>query len=116
MTKELIERLEKAAGPDREIDQAIAVIHRREKTGRPVIAVANCGEYTASADQALRLMPPNWRLELQQSGDGTWWNAAAYHIAPDDDQGVGTENGRPNPAIAICIAALRARAMETRNA
>lgn len=118
---ELIERLEKATGPDRELDAEIAC-HLFGESGRdywawqsgrpqgtpqkPVLSYwrNRAEKYTASIDAGLTLVPPNFHWNIESRGgafvstgkpplnERVW--AAAHDI----------------PAIALCIAALRARA------
>lgn len=95
--KDLIERLEKATGPDRELDDAIRVA---------------CGfppkpwNYTASLDAALTLVPARAQWTLEQ--DAAW----VRMLSDDDvDEFQGHLFGREGncTAIALCIAALKAR-------
>jgi hypothetical protein len=160
---ELIERLEKATEPDREIDLAIAVAlqpegdiaklmgFRRGFDGREGMAWdlwanAVCFEkytadgqcffnggyplpqYTTSIDAALTLVPENGRLlelgQWQDNGKPTGWFAqvtrwlkTGEHSWLDKGFAYGVpEQGAtelpklaPNGAIALCIAALKAR-------
>lgn len=96
---DLIERLESAAGPDRDLDGDIAVsmgLFAR----RPVVAQAL--RYTESIDAALTLMPARWEWALFCQG-GTFRVEAG-------DPSIGLEGeSEHGAAIAICIAALKAR-------
>lgn len=142
----LIEKLQAAPGPDREIDLAIAVLlqpegdiakvirFRRGFDGKEGMAWdlhsgAVCFEkytadgrctfnggyplarYTESIDAALTLRPP-----------GSWWIAGEGQTRPDEplcgarilkggaeDMILGEGEHPTSPAIAMCIAALRAR-------
>lgn len=117
--QELIERLEKAAGPDCQLDEAIAcfIAPTHPKHGNP-IGTLYPKKFTASIDAALTLVP-----------DGCVWalNFASMVtiIKPTNDPVLGILHGRTvgqwpidqdeserdvTPAIAICIAALKARA------
>lgn len=123
--KTLIERLEKATGPSRELDAAIFKIAQPEserfKTspfgegpGHMSWISANKGTihplYTASIDAALTLVPENadWSLEK----DGAW----VRWMGKDDAQEVQSvlvgRDGKCT-AIALCIAALKARQATT---
>ena len=122
MTQELIERLEKATGPDREIDCLIAVAlnpaFRIEyapgvDTLVPyVVSPPRRGEvgvprYTASIDAALSLVPADpvysdWTVER----DDDSYQASVH--APHGD--LAFSQGA-TPAIAMCIAALKAHAL-----
>lgn len=122
--KDLIERLEKAEGPDRELDYAIeAVMHPWLAEGSyrrlagdngwhsptPPIKggdkIASARDFTASLDAALTLVP-----------EGRWWvlNSGVQSGAARAQVDAGTawqsyEAHGATPAIATCIAALRAR-------
>lgn len=112
----IIDRLRAATGPDRELDQAIAIWHRNAicVPGKPrVIAVANCKPYTASLDAALTLVDDDCLAMWRELWDGGGKSGAAcvtrYSSAPArmwlrDYSGDGA-----TPAIALCIAALLAR-------
>ena len=97
----LAERVEKATGPDRELDVAIAGASGVTYPADPVNWPPH---YTASLDAALTLAPCNllWVVDC-------WGNAR-----------VGLHNGQcsgsllpphpPQPALALCAAVLRALA------
>lgn len=99
---DLIERLEKATGPDRQLDAAIS----EALTGIPEkIAFEHPNfvppRYTASIDAALTLVPGSMvSLRFQRTGQ-TW---GCYLN--------GRDTNATAPAIALCIAALRARTAE----
>lgn len=126
VTHELIARLEKVTGPDREIDAQIAMLVGAVPEGamRPSAAEDigtfatsaygfwTCKDYTASIDAALTLVP------------GTmWWLVGAGQTRPDEPlhgaqirkprfPGGGVVVGEAEhqcQAIALCIAALKAR-------
>jgi hypothetical protein len=104
----LIERLERATGPDRGLDLEIAIaVH-----GRPGVLVMvqdEAGnihehthwEYTASIDAALTIWPKGWEWALQ-SDSGTFRVEFG-----DPSKGWGSEHDCA--AVAMCIAGLRAR-------
>lgn len=114
--EELIKRLEAATGPDRELDIAIdralfPESYARPSDPTPVDLPEDFGKdamsmmmhpapaYTASIDAALTLVPEGARWDVQRD------RTAAF--ASID----GVTTGRcATPAIALCIAALRARA------
>jgi hypothetical protein len=107
----LIARVEAATGPDREIDQAIAVYQKN--ANRPadkprVIGVANAWDYTASLDAAVSLVPSGWDWCISKG----WGEAAIASLAPAEKVAEVTTEAA-TPALALCAAALRARqAME----
>lgn len=99
--KDLIERLEKAAAPDRELDNLIWFW-----LGQPLPDdCADCpARYTASLDAALTLVP-----------EGHYWSfdsrGCAIVCADQPPSEIhGDCLGHKSPAIALCIAALKARA------
>lgn len=115
---ELAERCEKATGPDRELDLAIAKLPIRP---HPVPAKATlgqgglawsgaygfkCAEYTASLDAAMTLVPEGWNWQVGV-GNHNW--AAVYKGAPPSMR---VDPIAATPALALCAAALRARASE----
>jgi len=72
--------------------------------------------YTTSLDAALTLVPEGVRAELIQSLEGGWWDAAVYEFGEDDNPIAETERGALTPALALCIAALKARQATSRAA
>lgn len=123
----LIARLTEETGPSRELDHDIAVAafpgaygfatseHNR-KNGHPVglgaearpCMTADAPRYTESIDAALTLVPDEWRPEHigEQLSGGRWDVELHWRDYSMDDciQAVGR-----TPAIALCIATLRAR-------
>ena len=108
---ELIERLEKATGPDRELDQAIVIEAPVTKAflqddGQGGFEVLH---YTASIDAALTLLPPEFWGSIQWAGtlkqnDRAW---------PVVEVGSGDQKIKVQAAtipLSVCLAALRARA------
>lgn len=103
----LIERLEKAAGPDRSLERAIAdvvgsVTPYRGFPGDEPTGVVNFPHYTSSLDAAMTLVPEGYEWSL------TW--EAEIARAEIGDPLLLMEGEAATPAIAICIAALKARA------
>lgn len=84
--KDLIERLEAATGPDQELDHAIGM------------AVGFGGDFTSSIDAALTLVPEGYGWNLQGNTNSFYAVVRGYK-----------NKVSPTPAIALCIAALRAR-------
>lgn len=128
----LIERLEKATGPDRELDGDIAVaVHGGEIVWRtypnaveqyPARKYASTNHvggfgftpvdpYTASLDAALTLVPGNresgtlYRVQLECNDPDSYWEARVRRHARDWSESGLCVNG----AIALSIAALKAR-------
>ena len=127
-TQSLIARLEQATGPDRELDADIAVAvdggeivwkmanytmesypARRHPSPHHIGGYCNAHvpSYTASIDAALTLVPSG-------KGHDPWWmlKAAWRGIAKAeiwvDGKGKPFRGEAATPALAICIAALRA--------
>jgi hypothetical protein len=117
--KDLIERLGKAEGPDRELDGDIfaaaggaaweeAYRLAQEPCGCPHdVAVRDAKSrysprYTASLDAALSLVPEGWIWDVASTGCA--WTmpegALGWHVSI---------SGPRSPALALCIVALKAR-------
>ena len=103
---ELIERLEKASGPDKAIDSAIADMI----VGVGRIVIGGDPRYTASIDVALTLVPEGWSWALDRVGNecAAVVDPTAVYIS-DHLSGPGASFAT-TPALALCIAALKARA------
>lgn len=116
--QELIERLEKATGPDRELDGLIFKV----LAGKPGdewylfddgVWCRRCREdstafdtprvYTGSIDAALTLVPPDFDWCAGTDDDVPVAALTRPHEGP------WTWNNAATPAIALCIAALKAR-------
>lgn len=109
MHADLIERLEKATEPKRTLDRALSMVlvESGELDCHPPLA--EVPHYTASIDAALTLTPKGANCQgfdtsprevfafvsCNNVADGHW-HAEAFH--------------KTSPAIALCIAALKARA------
>lgn len=103
----LIERLEAASGPDRELDEAIWLATKCH--------IEPQRSYTASIDAALTLVPgsnEHTALFWQLGNDGAGGNPADFlarllictNLTSREFRAVAA-----TPALALCIAALRAR-------
>lgn len=134
---ELIARLEAATGPCRELDAAIAEAightvkydkdHPRDTTPYyqpvPDYSWQPVPTYSASIDAALPLVPEGWHLaslgfihpDFRQVAEREWqadifgpvtWTET-YDFPEPEYEAVG--GNAPTPALAICIAALKAR-------
>lgn len=117
----LIERLERATGRDEQLDYEILCI----KDPRAIRSGPLRGDpkYTSSIDAAMTLAPKGWCCGFENGGrfdcnpnseawcwpfnsdfEPDWQNGdEGYRSAPDGYRGVGT------PAVAMCIAALKAQ-------
>lgn len=127
--RELIERLEKVTGPDRELD---AAIHERAVGLRMYDSIYERGgdlclryyadstgpsyrrlpRYTESMDDAVTLVPEGLAWTLGQNVHHRYWQARINNL--DDDgrpQSIGYSGlkGNRTAPLALCIAALKAR-------
>lgn len=135
--RELIERLEKATGPDRALDAEIAVALRiapdaasswfeagfpswRAGENGQVYVVHDTGEtgawgyarlFTASIDAALTLVPEGLSYEFRCSSFGECSQAIVWdgRKSPQVSERARVSINGVRPAIALCIAALKAR-------
>lgn len=99
---ELITALERAERPSPELDLAIGLAVYPNTTGNTVYPF-----YTSSIDAALTLVTgPTWRVALVERPNRRW-GASILRVLPDD--GECPEIEAPTPALALCIAALKAR-------
>lgn len=116
--RELIERLEKATGPDRSIDAdiAVAVGGFAERCGLPSggwvskgphHAIVESPSYTSSIDAALTLVLEGTRVDLHKHRDKALANVRFYKT--DGSDGHGFSAWAVTLPIALCIAALKAR-------
>lgn len=124
----LLTRLTEAAGPDRELDAEIA-----RTVGHTVRTIERCGEwfademltgsewieaprYTGSVDDALTLVPEGWTASVKAlpasskrlngaRGIAVLWEGAIL----SETKWMTDEVEAATPALALCIAALRAR-------
>lgn len=114
---DLIARLEAATGPDRELDAAIqmAVGGRIRSDGVPVWDghFIGVGAYTSDVNAAMKLVPPDcWQeikgprkyLNIPHPVPNVWSAYIAKWNHEGDVMGWGA-----TPALAICIASLKAR-------
>src|SRR5690606_489525 len=111
----LIERIEAATRPDRELDAEIAVAKGWRKLPEanwftpPNLTVlhhkSDLPDFTASIDAALTLVPEGWFtfFVAQDRHSGSW----VWHLW--GGYGVTRRSRSPEAALAICAAALKAR-------
>lgn len=132
---DLIERLEKATGPDRELDAEIWMTlnpswrdYPRTEAGgwiTPLAMSAPASPYTDSIDAALTLMPKGWLVEIHRGFDdiGEFWSKIilidSFSIGrscnPEDRREI-VAAGPGEPPRFICIVALKAQqAIAARN-
>lgn len=100
---ELIQRLEKATGPDRELDIAIASAWKQHHSGR--WSIVNAPYFTSSIDAALTLVPEGWFMEALHQQPRGW----LCYVGSRSNSLARMESEADTAAIALCIAALRAR-------
>lgn len=105
---ELAERCEKAERPDRGLD---AEIHFRIKNGIGVGCASDAPAFTGSLDAALTLVPEGHDVTITQANgpDRTDWYGRVKFRTPYGD-GLLKKGNAMNGALALCAAALRARA------
>ena len=119
---DLIKDLEQATGPSRELDDRIGtaiglyierlsdgtlLYQRKDHKMWPEVP-----HYTASLDAALTLVPEGWAWFVQHIGKPFTTGSARLWIPAQWTQGIPKEqfvNEAATPALALCIAALRAR-------
>lgn len=114
---QLIERIEAASGPDRELDMLIQNACRkgRKRHHTDSYRAANAPRYTASIDAAMTLVPTGWLMAglWERNTNRPNWRWKAELWSPDADRDVsGIARNSESPALAICAAALRARIKE----
>lgn len=104
---DLIARLEKATGDSRTLD---AMIHHLVRDGIGNGAYSHAPQYTSSIDAAMTLVPEGHHFGLDTAAADEVYSFASIMLN-------GVAIGRPanhagrTPAIALCIAALRARSL-----
>lgn len=123
--KDLIERLENATGPDRELDMRIALsaddchddrgewVYRPSDVERDQRQLIPTPAYTYSIDEALSLVPAGFIWRVESPPDcycvvGRPTLKGGFSIA----RGKFVSTHKTSPAIALCIAALKARAAQ----
>jgi len=127
MTLELITRLEKATGPDRGLDcriaHAVKPIQFDDTYGpetwddqqwRMAAGIYQIPLYTKSIDAALTLVPDGWTWECTEFDKAKYRATLSFKgngAAPERTVDSCDVDGKdaPTPAIALCIAALKAR-------
>jgi hypothetical protein len=114
--KDLIERLEKGTGPDRELGNQIPVAlgyiwngrlssgNPRGQWEHPDGRTLPDSDFTGSIDAALSLVPEGWAAVIYVENNGSGDVRIGRHQGDEDYMGFGK-----TPAIALCIAALKAR-------
>jgi len=119
MNDKLLQRLQKATGPDREIDGDLfmafggaefeSAIERAEMPcGCPRetavrLAKGYAPAYTQSLDAALKLLPGNWSWRIGNTPSGCGFASLGTQKSLQDVDG-------GSPALALCIACVMARA------
>lgn len=108
--KDLIKKLEAATEGSRELDISILkqiMPYRRDRFH----AIANLDKkhrYTTSIDAALTLVPEGFHWWLESGNEyGSNPHAGVYHKENEQQEGIAE-----TPALALCIAALKARGEE----
>lgn len=102
---ELADECERAGGPDRSLDLAIIC------AAFPKVKLGGVPEYTSSLDAALTLVPEGHDVKITQAsgpGRADWYGRCALRTEWGD--GISHRGNAANGALALCAAALRARA------
>jgi len=110
----LIDKLNAAAGPDRALDNEIAravgavTLHKVE-ADEPAVEISP--HYTGSLDAAVTLIPEDtfWMMGYGKDRPDEPIGGAQVFLPCDDELPIGEGEG-PTVALAVCIAALEARA------
>lgn len=113
--EELIELLERATGPDQGLNLMIAEsVYGRQSQGGTGSTVGAL-DYTGSIDHALTLIPEGCDyVSFVHDPSGSGWEIGRFQLSAERDEdrytkmGFGVTGGLW--AIALCIAALKARA------
>ena len=118
---DLIARLEKATGPDLELDEQIqAAISgatlEKQADGRNAyhrdgfwISIGKVLPYTSSIDAAMTLVPEGWNRRASETDKHWWWAELREGYETSYNR---VEIGQsPSLPVSICIAALKARSL-----
>lgn len=100
----IIDKLERADGPDREID---AMIHFHVTAGIGCGMAQDAPHYTSSIDAAMTLVPEEYVWSVNTFAEPS--RASAYLVRHDNCYVKTGNQFCATPALALCIAALRAR-------
>lgn len=125
---DLIERLEKATDQDQELDARICYVTKPALQRLGTVeqwlqqdAAKRVRAYTWSIDDALTLIPDGWIWNLRTEKHASFPDSSAHAEImdrhwPDPLAGYGIceEGHAATPAIALCIAALKARNVITK--
>lgn len=104
----LIERLEAATGPERELDAEIAAV---VEAGMRHHWFASPPLFTSSIDAAMTLVPDGWDYSAgnRDETEKAWaWVAEEDDVRGEYWQTI-QQSSAVTPALAICIASLKAR-------
>lgn len=121
--KEIIERLSLLKGTDKEVDEAIAAalvgveIEWSNVRQRNVyhadglwVSIGEIKPYTASIDAAMSLVPEGWTVaRIAQNDDKSWFVELREGFLTSYNRVAMSPLKTSTPAIALCIAALKAR-------
>lgn len=117
---DLLTRLEQAEEGSRELDVAVWVetggqVANQDRLTAEMLRISrfsHAPHYTTSLDAALTLVPEGWRTRDATNWGGGWDWILWKH--PDGKRWTGRVMGAaPIPALALCLAALKARGAET---
>lgn len=103
----LADEIARAQGPSADLDQKIGVAVRNiGRDGTPIIGIANCPRYSSSVDAALQLVPEGFDRWAVTGRNSATVGKAGYVTTAKDWVYAAT------PALALCAAALRAKAVQ----
>jgi hypothetical protein len=111
----IIEKLEAATGPDRELDCWVQCIKDGDdfeifRRVVPDFHQWTCPYYTASIDAAMALVPEGWTVaNLGEQDDKSWWCELRKGFLTSYSTVALSNLRTPTPALAICIAALKGK-------
>jgi len=100
----LAERVEQASGADASLDSRI----------QRCIGASLFKPYTASLDAALTLVPEGMRPSVGQNVHHGYWHAFVQSIVDSTPHQLGGAVSNTSGALALCAAAIRARAQMER--
>lgn len=100
---ELAARCEAATGADTILDNEISIATKTSWAD----GVHYAPRYTASLDAAMCLAPDGWYFGIFSNGDAWCWPDKTLDLLK------GIQARAATPALALCAAALRARASQT---
>lgn len=113
----LVERVEAATGPDRELDARIHYhvmgldkVYSLDTFLASDISASHPKHYTSSLDAAMTLVPSGWSFSVGQNVHHKYWHGLVQRVANDGEIESFAETSNHGAALALTSAALKARA------